>query len=219
KLFNDADFDQDSSAVQDIYKIANVIRTTGEGVGSDEYVKLNLSLRDVMSDYSIENVRFWGKIFGLKSNYYIFECEPHDLDAFSDIELPGTVDDTEEVHTEVVHEDARGLEHVLTPCGSILLKQIHNFFTGNLEAAVTSYPQFPGTEANYLRAQIARISAGTQLAPEGYYRHRVEEEDDAKGLTECEENEDYTEKPVSEMTPENWVHKTAYILPQGRVTW
>jgi hypothetical protein len=37
------------------------------------------------------------------------------------------------------------------------------------QAEVSGYPQFPGIEINYLRAQIARISHATQIAPSGYY--------------------------------------------------
>ena len=41
-----------------------------------------------------------------------------------------------------------------------------------------SYPPFPGNEANYLRAQIARISATTHISPLGYYMFEEEEEED-----------------------------------------
>ena len=44
-----------------------------------------------------------------------------------------------------------------------------------------SYPPFPGNEANYLRAQIARISAGTHISPIGYYMFDEEEEEEEDG--------------------------------------
>ena len=43
---------------------------------------------------------------------------------------------------------------------------------------IVSYPPFPGTEANYLRCQIARISAGTQISPLGYFQFDEEEEEE-----------------------------------------
>ena len=58
----------------------------------------------------------------------------------------------------------------VTPAQIVCARQIKKFFTGNLEAAVISYPPFPGTEINYLRAQIARISAGTHISPVDYYK-------------------------------------------------
>ena len=43
---------------------------------------------------------------------------------------------------------------------------------------VVSYPPFPGNESNYLRAQIARISAGTHISPLGFYQFDEEEEEE-----------------------------------------
>ncbi|KAL4601473.1 hypothetical protein GN956_G25897, partial [Arapaima gigas] len=49
----------------------------------------------------------------------------------------------------------------VTPAQIIAARQICKFFTGRLDAPIVSSPPFPGNEANYLRAQIARISAST----------------------------------------------------------
>lgn len=46
---------------------------------------------------------------------------------------------------------------------------------------VVCYPPFPGNEANYLRAQIARISAGTHVSPLGFYQFDEEEEEEEEG--------------------------------------
>lgn len=43
---------------------------------------------------------------------------------------------------------------------------------------MVTYPSFPGKEKNLLRAQIARISAGTQISPLGYYTFNEEEEEE-----------------------------------------
>jgi len=48
-------------------------------------------------------------------------------------------------------------------------RQIRRFFSGDLEASVPSYPPFPGQEKHLLRAQIARISAGTNISPSGFF--------------------------------------------------
>ena len=49
---------------------------------------------------------------------------------------------------------------------------------------IISYPPFNGNEANYLRAQIARISATTQVSPQGYYifEENEDEEEDGVGM-------------------------------------
>ena len=46
---------------------------------------------------------------------------------------------------------------------------------------VVSYPPFPGSEAHYLRAQIARISATTHISPLGYYMFDEDEEEEEEG--------------------------------------
>jgi len=113
----------------------------------------------------------------------------------------------------------------VTPAQIETSRKIKKMFTGNLEAAVVAYPPFVGNEANYLRAQIARISAGTQISPLGYYQFDEDEDDEGEeegGRTEFVENPDYEGIPVRELadpTMANWVHHTQYILPQGRCTW
>jgi radial spoke head protein 4A len=47
---------------------------------------------------------------------------------------------------------------------------IRHFFTGDLNKEILSYPAYPGTEKNYLRAQIARISATTHVSPAGKFK-------------------------------------------------
>lgn len=46
---------------------------------------------------------------------------------------------------------------------------------------IVSYPPFPGNEANYLRALLARISASTIISPQGYYMFEEEEEEEDEG--------------------------------------
>uniref|UniRef100_A0A4X2K5E2 Radial spoke head 6 homolog A n=1 Tax=Vombatus ursinus TaxID=29139 RepID=A0A4X2K5E2_VOMUR len=116
------------------------------------------------------------------------------------------------------------LPHV-TPAQIVNARKIKKFFTGNLDTPIVSYPPFPGTEANYLRAQIARISAGTHVSPLGFYQFGEEEDDEEEeggaGRDSYEENPDFEGIPVAELVDSlaNWVHHTQHILPQGRCTW
>ncbi|XP_076987508.1 radial spoke head protein 6 homolog A isoform X3 [Tamandua tetradactyla] len=104
-------------------------------------------------------------------------------------------------------------------------RKIKKFFTGYLDAPVLSYPPFPGNEANYLRAQIARISAATHISPLGFYQFGEEEGDEEEeggaGRDSFEENPDFEGIPVLELVDSmaNWVHHVQHILPQGRCTW
>nr|XP_020138859.1 radial spoke head protein 6 homolog A isoform X2 [Microcebus murinus] len=116
------------------------------------------------------------------------------------------------------------LPHV-TPAQIVQARKIRKFLTGHLDAPVISYPPFPGNEANYLRAQIARISAATQISPLGFYQFGEEEGDEEEeggaGRDSYEENPDFEGIPVLELVDSmaNWVHHTQHILPQGRCTW
>jgi len=112
----------------------------------------------------------------------------------------------------------------VTPAQIVASRKIKKMFTGNLESSVVSYPPFPGLEGNYLRAQIARISAGTHISPVGFYIFDEDEEhdDEEEAQTEYVENPEYEPVPVRELiddTVANWVHHVQYILPQGRCTW
>ncbi|NXP26915.1 RSH4A protein, partial [Scytalopus superciliaris] len=108
----------------------------------------------------------------------------------------------------------------VTPAQIVCARKIKKFFTGRLEAPVVSFPPFPGNEANYLRAQIARISAGTHISPTGFYQFPEEEEEEEEGDT-YEENPDFEPPSVSEMVDSlsTWAHHVKNILKQGRCVW
>lgn len=51
----------------------------------------------------------------------------------------------------------------ITPKQIRIARQIYKSFTGNLEEPILTYPEFPGTEKEYLRSQIGRITAGRKI--------------------------------------------------------
>uniref|UniRef100_A0A4W6BXJ4 Radial spoke head 6 homolog A n=1 Tax=Lates calcarifer TaxID=8187 RepID=A0A4W6BXJ4_LATCA len=111
----------------------------------------------------------------------------------------------------------------VSPVQITVARHIRKFFTGRLDTPVNSYPPFPGNEANYLRAQIARISAGTQVSPQGFFQAGEEEgdEEDEAPRDSYEVNPDFEGIPVAEMAESlsTWVHHVQHILQQGRCTW
>lgn len=106
----------------------------------------------------------------------------------------------------------------VSPAQITAARQIRKFFSGRLDTPVVSYPPFPGNEANYLRAQIARISAGTQVSPQGFFQAGEEEgdEEDEAPRDSYEANPDFEGVPVSEMAESlsTWVHHVQHILQQ-----
>ncbi|XP_017554707.1 radial spoke head protein 6 homolog A isoform X1 [Pygocentrus nattereri] len=110
----------------------------------------------------------------------------------------------------------------VTPAQITVARQIRKLFTGQLDAPVVSYPPFPGNEANYLRAQIARISASTQVSPLGFYHFDEEEgEEEEGGRDNFVENLNFEGISVQEMAESlsAWVHHVQHINKQGRCVW
>ncbi|XP_010409997.3 radial spoke head protein 4 homolog A-like [Corvus cornix cornix] len=109
----------------------------------------------------------------------------------------------------------------VTPAQIVCARKIKKFFTGRLDAPVVSFPPFPGNEANYLRAQIARISAGTHVSPTGFYQFANEDEEEEEEGDEYEENPEFEPPPVIEMVESlaTWAHHVKGILKQGRCVW
>jgi len=111
-----------------------------------------------------------------------------------------------------------------TPGQISVARKIKKFLTGRLDAPVVSFPPFPGNECNYLRAQIARISAGTHISPLGFYQfdEEEEEEEEGEGRDNFMINQEFEGIPVRDLidpTLANWVHHVQHILPQGRCSW
>ncbi|XP_018396304.1 PREDICTED: radial spoke head protein 4 homolog A [Cyphomyrmex costatus] len=114
----------------------------------------------------------------------------------------------------------------VTPQQIVIARQIVRYCTGNLETPIHTFPPFPGTEKNYLRAQIARISATTHVSPIGFFVFSGEDEDEEteeerKG-NELLENMNYDPLPIKDLVDpsmSNWCHHSPYILKQGRTVW
>lgn len=60
------------------------------------------------------------------------------------------------------------------------------FLSGNLDEPVDS---FPGSECNYLRALIARISAGSHVSPKNFFRVGSNDEDDDEHIDDDEDDD------------------------------
>lgn len=107
----------------------------------------------------------------------------------------------------------------VTPAQIVIARKIKKIFTGQLDHPIVSYTPFPGNESNYLRAQIARISAGTHVHRLGFYQFGEEREDEQEVESRreyFEENLDLEGIQVIDIVESlsNWVHHVQHILPQ-----
>ena len=73
----------------------------------------------------------------------------------------------------------------MKPAQIVAARAVRRLLTGRLDAPIITFPPFPGNESNYLRAQIARISATTHISPSGYYQTPEDEEEEEEGEGVC----------------------------------
>ncbi|XP_050426671.1 radial spoke head protein 6 homolog A-like [Adelges cooleyi] len=122
---------------------------------------------------------------------------------------------------------------LLKPHHVVQSRKIKRYLVGDLDSPMDCYPMFDGLEKHYLRAQIARITAATQISPVGYlnpvdeirnitksslgkshplYHKSVVK----KSLYEYSTNQEYKSLPTYDlMDPDNWVHHTPMITEDG----
>lgn len=196
----------------------------GVGLSKEETYRIYLSMQKLAKDKSLPVVRFFGKIFGTKADYLIIEAtgnkEAHKPAAAgkegdTPAEEPGVgLNACTYFVSGTSCEDFVQLEDV-TPEQVLKSMAIRKYFTGNLSAPVACFPAFPGPEAAYLRAQIARIAQATVVAPSG--RLVVDEESEQTYPKPIKVNPDYT---VPEGLPDlgSWQHAYQGILKIGRCT-
>ncbi|XP_055056458.2 radial spoke head protein 4 homolog A [Misgurnus anguillicaudatus] len=253
------------SPLQDVAELAFFFEQAGVGLGREETQRIFLALKQLVDTHRVQRCRFWGKMLGLESNYFVAEVEFREGEGEEEEGIEETPEDEEKEEearealneTEIIdaadpppkstykpppavprEENRTGVNKftyfvckepglpwvrlpLVSPAQITAARQIRKFFTGRLDAPVVSYPPFPGNEANYLRAQIARISAGTHISPLGFYQLEENEGEDEGPQDTIEENPEFEGIHVNEMTePLNlWVHHVQHILPQGRCEW
>jgi hypothetical protein len=95
-------------------------------------------------------------------------------------------------------------------------REIKIHFTGDLENKIITNPFFFKNEGAYLRAQIARITFSTTLAPKGYYRTVEDNEKEIEENTPAE-GPIILPSTLSMNTPDMWVHHTQNILKCNRL--
>jgi len=216
----------DAPAPNTAYETENLLQNSslfeavGVGLGKDEMYNVALTLKSLAEDASksLKTVRFFGKILGTGSDYYVFETtsdlEP-EAPTTAEGETPAEVGEGANGFTYFVCSQLGGSFTQLpavTPQQIKVSRQVKKFFSGDLDAEVSAYPIFPGKESNYLRAQIARIASTTVICPTGYFS--VGEDGET-----LDSNDDYEPANATEFqTAEAWSHRYKHLKTQGRCT-
>ena len=197
---------------------AEMLEWAGIDFGEEDTYRMGRSFKRLAQMSGAEGLKLFGKIYGTSKDYWI---------ACGKLNTAEEASSGQEARGEGVNElvywatdnllndwvqlpDARP-DHIVTA------RQIKQAFTGDLNKEITSNPTFDGKERHLLRAQIARISAGSIICPKGYYE-----------MTEPENEGDKVEMKLAEEPPtlnstelqslEAWGNLYPNILKAGRTT-
>ncbi|KAK9852594.1 hypothetical protein WJX84_003139 [Apatococcus fuscideae] len=187
---------------EDIVGNAALFSMVGAGLGEGETYRIALAARRLGEDaqHGLATLRFFGKFFGRAADYYVFEATPR--------EAPAATGEPSEKDGTPVEQASE-----VRPSQIKVARQLKRFLTGRLDSEVSAYPVFPGREAEYLRAQIARIAATTVVCPAGAFQASEE--------GALERVEGFQAPPASDLaSSESWAHRSAHLKKQGRtVVW
>eukprot|EP00892_Ulva_mutabilis_P000881 jgi/Ulvmu1/10794/UM069_0028.1 len=194
----------------------------GAGVPKLEVTQILLTMKQLggSDDYKVEALRFFGKFYTLKGQYYVFECRMMERPEKEEVEEPELAPG--EAPAEADTGCNKYMYYACTNLGGPLTllddvtpdqikaaRRIHKLLTGDLDSVVGGFPAFPGRERHYLRAQVSRIAHATTLCPKGLYTMPEEAE-------EPEANEEYTALSAALMRdPASWCHWAPHIKAMG----
>lgn len=208
-------------AIPDFVEDAEAFSWAGVGLGDVESYKVMCSLRNLAAkekDAGLVKLRFWGKILGTESDYWVAEAQRdgggEEGEEDPDAEKPG---EGANQFTYYVTNDLAGEWRRLAdikPREIIAARSIKRLVTGSAGCKVVTHPHFDGKEEVYLRAQIARITADTTLCVKGYMKKDPEDPE-----APIEVDEEWKCPPPAELkSQEAWIHMLPHILLNGRTT-
>lgn len=205
--------------VPNLFADFEMFEWAGISFGEDIF-KIQIALTKLSQTSGSDKVRFWGKVYGTKADYYIAEgfVPAAGGDEDGDSKPKGFEDRGSGINQFVywVTNSPLGEWSILpdiSPSQMKASREIKVRFTGDLETQIITNPFFFGQEKHYLRAQIARITHSTTIIPKGLFKLT---EDNQKEIEPVEAPEDETKAyvPTTETQSklENWVHSVKSIL-------
>jgi len=199
---------------EDLVEASELFASVGVGLGPIEMYHVALAAQRLgeNQELQLESVRFFGKFFGLKGAYYVYETKLKDPPPPPEDAKPEEVNPKLNAHVYFVQSSPGGAATQLplvTPLMMLRAKQMKRYLQGDLDAEVSAYPVFPGKEAHYLRALVGHIAAETTLVPMGSFT-------EGEGGV-IEPTDGYTPMGADDLvTPDGWVKRYPQITDQGR---
>ena len=206
--------------MEDIISQSKLLEWGGVSFSDEEWYKIRMSMKKILIENNCEYLRFFGKIYGIKSDYYILQGLMKDYPR----KIPNP------------YIESRGNEGInrytfwvsnsileawyelpdITPEQIISSRNFKYHFTGDLNAKVKSFVAFPGREMHLLKCQIIRILHSCGIAPKGYLK-RNENFLEGKAVDYDEEYKPGAFEDMRNPEGESWVHEHGYIFPNGKV--
>ena len=209
--------------MEDILSQSKLFEWGGISFSEEEWYKIRLAMKKILIENDCEYLRFFGKIYGIKSDYYIIQ---------------GSLK-TYPMRNPAKHVETRGNEGInrftfwvsnsileswyelpdITHEQIVASRRFKYHLTGDLNSKVKSFVSFPGKEMHLLKCQIVRILHSSCIVPKGYYKLSENFKEQLEGkITEIDE--EFKSPTFEEMKApegEGWVHEHAYIYPSGKV--
>lgn len=219
-----------NNLMDDVVEKARILEWAGVDFGKKTWYKLKLAMKKLMINENVVSLKFFGKIYGLNSDYYVLYGKLK--------EYPF------EKYSKSPHYEPKGLEGVngytfwvsnnfledwynlpdLKPEHLAKSMLFRYSFTGDLKAKVKSFIDFPGTEAHLLKCQILRIMHSCFVVPEGYLETKnIENSEEVYGIdigdkvTQVAEGFVFPTSNEELMSLDRWVHEFSYIFPNGKI--
>ena len=209
--------------MEDLLQQSKLFEWGGISFSEEEWYKIRMAMKKILLDNDCEYLRFFGKIYGIKSDYYIIQ---------------GLLK-TYPMKNPQVHVESRGNEGInrytfwvsnsileswyelpdITHEQIVASRRFKYHLTGDLNAKVKSFVSFPGKEMHLLKCQIIRILHSSCIVPKGYYKISENFKEQLEGKV-TEIDEEFKSPTFEEMKGpegESWVHEHAYIYPSGKV--
>lgn len=221
-----------NNLMDDILEKAKILEWAGVNFGRNIWYQLKLSMKKIMSLENCMTLKFFGKIYGINSDYYILYGKLKDYPAqkypkppsqhFEPKGLEGVNAYTFWVSNNFL-EDWYQLPDVYPHhmAQSMLFKY---YFTGDLKAKVKSFIPFNGTEAHMLKCQVLRIMHACFIVPDGYLESKtVDKVEEIYGLDISDKltqvKEDFVVPTSNEelLSIDKWNHEFNYIYPNGKI--
>jgi len=170
--------------VQDLMFDLGSLEYCGVSFGPTEGYRIYMAMKNLAAKMSmlgeLQSLRFWGKILGTSKDYFVCqgqyksEDDPEPEDS-KDLEI--NMNSPNKFTYWVCNSLADEWQQLpLVKASQIVAaRKIKRFFTGDLTAPVKGHPPFPGSELEYLRAQIAQITAACSLSPSGFFKQSEDE--------------------------------------------